>query len=144
MFRDEMRRIQRNILPVIPEGGQMQLQHVQPVIQIFSEPLVSNELVKVPIRCGDDPDVDLDWRVSADAGEFLFLEHTKKFRLCFERKFSYFVQKDGPLLGPFKSPPPLADGPGESPLLVAEEFAVDEGLRDGAAVHLDKRAILAR
>src|SRR5208337_5214224 len=32
----------------------------------------------------------------------------------------------------------LLDGPGEGPLLVTEEFRLDESFRQGAAIHLDK------
>ena len=44
------------------------------------------------------------------------------------------VQEEGAAVGLLEIALPLADGAGEGPFLVAEEFGVDGALRDGSAV----------
>ena len=54
---------------------------------------------------------------------------------------AYFVEEDGAAVGLLKLADALLDCRGESPFLVAEEFAFDEFGRDGGAVHLHEGRI---
>ncbi len=42
-------------------------------------------------------------------------------------------------MGTFEFADPFFQGPGKGPFFVSEEFAFYQGLREGSAVHLDKR-----
>jgi hypothetical protein len=56
---DEVPHEDRNVLPPIAEWGHGDREHAQAVVQVRAEPAVTDGLVKVAVRGGDDPDVDL-------------------------------------------------------------------------------------
>jgi hypothetical protein len=57
---------------------------------------------------------------------------------------SDFVEKDGAAVGQFEFPLARFRGPGEGAFLMAEEFALNEGLGQGAAMDADEGPFAAR
>ncbi len=120
----------------------MERDDVQPVEEVLPESPGSDLLQKIPVRRGDEADVDLDHLLAADAGDLPLLEDAKKLHLHPERHLAHLVEKEAPPVGLAELPllPPV--GAGEGPLLVAEELRFEKGLGDRRAVEPDERAIL--
>src|SRR5713226_8893701 len=72
----------------------------------------------------------------------MILQDTQELGLQFQRYFSHFIQEQSALVGKFHTPDLLRDGSGESPLLVAEEFALQQPGRDGSTIYFNKALIL--
>ncbi len=87
---------------------------------------------------GDDAGVDINGLASADAFDAFFLEETEELDLERERNFADFVQEEGAAAGAFKAAFALGMGAGEGAFFVAEQFAFEEGFRNGAAIDGDE------
>ena len=68
------------------------------------------------------------------------LRHAEQLGLQRRGHVGDFIQEDGAAVGHLEAANALRDRAGERALLVAEEFAFEQGLRDGGAVDLDQRA----
>src|SRR5271166_2500066 len=56
-------------------------------------------------------------------------------------QIAYFIQEDGAAIGQLELAFPSRNSPGESPLFVTEEFALQEIRRDGCAIHFHERTV---
>ncbi len=62
-------------------------------------------------------------------------ENAEQFGLQFEGHFADFIEKKSSAVGFFKAPGAALGGSGKRALFMAEEFAFDQVLRKGGAVH---------
>ena len=81
---------------------------------------------------------------SADPLHLGAVQRAQELGLEVERHLADLVEEERALVGLLEGPLAQPLGAGEGPLLVAEELALHEGLRDGRAVHRDERAVAAR
>src|SRR6202007_1259583 len=95
-------------------------------------PLADRPL-EVAVGGGDDAHVDPDVRRAADALEGALLEEAQQLDLQCRGDLADLVEEDGAAVGRLEQPFALALGVGESAALVAEELALEEGLRQRAA-----------
>ena len=72
----------------------------------------------------------------------MFLEKAQKLDLEGEWNFTYFIQEKRSSHGHFETALALGVGTRERPLLMAEQLAFQERLRDGAAINGDEGAVL--
>ncbi len=115
----------------------------QAVEEVFAEATLADLFGEVPIGGGDDADVDLDGLGATDALHLALLEHAQEFRLQVELELAELVQEHGAAVGHLEDALARGGGAGEGALLVAEEFALDEVLGDGAAVEDHEGAVAA-
>src|SRR5207237_2623841 len=73
---------QRNVLSTILQRGELEARDVQPVVEVLAEALLGDGLEQVLIRRRDDPDIDLDRLVLADASHLALLADAQE--LCLE------------------------------------------------------------
>jgi hypothetical protein len=92
---------------------------------------------------GDDPDVDLHWLLAADPLEGSLLKDSQQAHLRGGGEFAALVEKERAAVGALEPAAALAGGAGEAAALVAEEFGVDQFVRDGAAIDAQERPALA-
>ena len=104
--------------------------------EVLPENPGKNHLLHISVRGRDHPDVHRDGAGAADALDFPALQHPQESDLGLGRQFSDFVQEDAASVGAFETTPLLGDGAREGPPFMAEEFAVHETVRNGAAIHL--------
>ncbi len=121
----------------------MNVDDVEPVVKVFSKPARRNFLFQVPVGGCHHSDVDLETLFTADPFEDLVLQDPEKFHLDGGIDFPDFVQEDGPAVGQLETALFLADGPGETPFFMAEEFTLQKSLGKGRTVGLDERTVPA-
>ena len=56
IFVEKMAGQNADVLPALPKGREIDGHHVDPVIEVFPELPLSDQLFKTPVRGGDDPD----------------------------------------------------------------------------------------
>ena len=96
----------------------------------------------IHIAGADHPHVGAELLDASDAAELLFLEHSEELGLKVKVHLRHLVQEDGSSLGSLeKSRLAALLGAGESPFLITEEFAFQEGLADGRAVDCNEGGI---
>ena len=77
---------------------------------------------------------------AADALEAPLLQHAQQLGLHRRRHVADLVEEERAAVGQLEPARALADGAGERPFLVAEQLALQQGLRQGGAVDGDERA----
>ena len=122
-------------------GGKIDLDDVEAIVEVFAELSLLGEPQQVAIGGGDDADVDLDGLRPADALESAFLEHAQQFGLHGQRDLADLVEKDRAAVRQLEPALALTGRAGERPLLVAEELAFEQRLRQGRAIDGDERGV---
>ena len=111
-------------------------EHVEPVEEISAEALLHDVGFEVPVGRANDPHIDWDRLGASDTLDLSFLDNAQKLRLCVEGQLANLVEEEGSPLGELEPPHPPLQRTSECSLLVAEEFALDQGGRDRSAIDL--------
>ena len=128
----------------LAQRRQIDAQHVQPIEQVGAEAPLLHLLAQRPVGRRDDAHVDLDRLRAADAHELALLEHAQQLHLRRRRNLADLVEKERPRVGQLEAPEPPLGRAGERALLVAEQLALEQRLRQRADVHGDERLVRAR
>ena len=92
---------------------------------------------------GDDADIGLDRRAAADRRIFALLQHAQQPGLRLHRHVADLVEEQRAALGLLEAPGGALGGAGEGAFLMAEQFALDEVVRDRRHVDGDEGPFLA-
>ncbi len=96
---------------------------------------------QVPIRRGDDPDVDVHVAGPANPQNPLVLEHAQDFYLNVEGHLADFIQKNGSAVRQLEfSRSPALPRPGKRAVFIAEQFAFHQIPGQRAAVDRHERS----
>src|SRR5918996_2446030 len=126
----------RDVLLALAERGHVDVDHVQPVVEVLAELPVVNPLGEVAVRRRDHADVDLDRHVRSDPLELALLENAQQLGLRAERHLANLVEEDRPLVRGLEAPLAHRHRAGERALLVAEQLRLEQGLRQRGAADL--------
>ncbi len=125
-------------------AGDAQIHDVEAVEQILAEGAARHALGHVAVGGGDDADVDLDRLGAADAVDLALLDGAQELGLEMERHLGDFVEQQGAAIGLLELADATRHRTGEGALLVAEQLALEQVLRDRGAVDRDERLVGAR
>ena len=92
----------------------------------------------------DHAHVDRDRRVAAHRQDHAVLQDAQQTHLQLRRQLADLVEEDGAAVRAAEEPRAVGDRTGERAAHVTEELALDQVLRDRAAVHDHERAVRAR
>ena len=87
----------------------------------------SYKLVEIPIRRGEDANIDLDGLGAADPLKLAFLQDAQQLRLEVERQLAHLVEEERTMVGEFKTALAALGRTGERAALMTEELAGDAG-----------------
>src|SRR3990172_3611095 len=138
VLADEVLYQKGDVVAALAQGGQRDGNHVQAVVQVLPEGALLHGLLQVPVGGGDDPDVDLDGPGAPHPLDLPLLEGPEDLGLQVQPHGAHLVQKQAPPRGQLELPHLGGDGPGEGPLLVAEELGFQQFRGDGGAVDGDE------
>ncbi|MDT4824412.1 hypothetical protein FQZ97_576590 [compost metagenome] len=141
--RDELVDQQRNVFHTLAQRRHLDGEYVEAVIEVFAEAAGLDHLLEVLVGGGDDAHIDVLRLVAAHALEGALLQHAQQLDLHRQRHVADLVEEQGAAVGQLEAPCPAGDGTGEGTLLVAEEFALQQLRRDGAAVDRYERRFAA-
>ena len=134
---------QEDVASPVAQRRQVDGKDVEAVEEVGAEPSGGEILFEVPVRRGDDPDIDLDHPGGTEGLELLLLEDAQQLDLRRGGELSHLVEEDRPPVRLLEPSAPLVEGAGKGPPFVAEEFAFDQGVRNGRAVDLDEGSLEA-
>src|SRR5882672_667747 len=122
---EEPRGQDRDLFLALPERGNHDLDHVEPVVEVLAELALDHRLLEVTIGGGDHPSVDVDQFVTTDPRELEVLEDVEQLGLETERELGDLVEVDRAGLRELELPclPPMRTG--EGALLVTEELGLE-------------------
>ena len=114
---------------------------VEPVVEVGAEALLLDRLLEIGVRRRDEPHVDLDRRRAADGDDLALLEDAQQLHLDRERRLADLVEEERAAARDLEHAVLVADRAREAPLHVAEELALEQVLRQRAAVDRDERGV---
>src|ERR1019366_1987161 len=109
-------------------------------VQFLSKLPAGNGLLQVPVRGRQDAGVALNLLPASYALEALLMEKAQELHLDRGRQLTDLVQEERASGGGFDVPLALGVSTREGALFVAEQFALEQVLRDRVAVDGDERA----
>ena len=130
----EVVREQRQVVQPFPQRRNRQGDDLQPVVEIFPERALRDRLLQVAVRRREQPEVHVDVAAAADPHDLPLLKHAQQLHLEFRNQLADLVQEQGPAGGELQLADLAPDGSGEGPLLVAEQLALQDLVRDRAAI----------
>src|SRR4030065_572490 len=116
----KMVRQRKYVPPPRPQGGKMDGDAVDPVIEVFPESSPIGRLLQVAVGGADEADVRGERLHPAHPLERAVLQDPKEFRLHGEGDVPDLVQEESPPVRQLETPRLREDGPGERPLFVPQ------------------------
>ncbi len=101
---DKMQREKRDIFFPFPQGRQVDPDHVEPVVQIFTESPLSHPFFEILVGGGDDANIQVFHIGAAHALKLSLLEKSQDLCLGIELQVPDLVQKKGSLVRQFEFP----------------------------------------
>ena len=133
MFRQE-----REILFPLAQGGKMDGNDCEPVVEILAEPAFPDAGRQILVGGSDQPDIQGEALVASHRAHGSVLDRSEQFGLEFRCHVADLVEKQRTAIGFPKLAPPASHRPGEGPFHMPEEFALEESRRHGGAVDRDE------
>src|SRR5262245_17461560 len=123
---DDVPNQSRNVLAPLPERGNADREHIEPVQQIGSKLSGGSHLLEVAIGGGNQPEVDLAGLRRSQTLELPFLKHAQQLSLQLKRKIADFIEEKRPAVGDLETAMTWIHGARERTALVAEQLALDQ------------------
>ena len=136
-------RQERDVLAPLAQRRQRHREDVEPVEEVLAEPPGRHLGLEVAVGGGDDADVHRQRHVLADPADLLLLQDPVELDLHRQRQVADLVEEDGAAVGLLEEAALQAGRAGEGAAGVAEELALHELGRQGAAVDRHEAAVLA-
>ena len=132
---EEVLREIRDVVLALAQGRQEDVDDVQPVVEILTEPALVHHVPKIAVGRGDDPHVDLDRFHSAETHELALLHHAQQLGLRVRRDVPDLIEEDAPLVREIAQALLRVNGTGERALHMTKQGRLEEVGRQVAGVH---------
>src|SRR2546430_945489 len=139
----EMRQQKGHIFATLAQRRNLEVNHVQAVIQVFAEAALANKRKQVDVGSGHDAHVDFKLLGAPQTHEFALLDHAQKLGLRFGADGGDFIEENGALIGDFKKALFRSNGAGESALHMAEKLGLQEIHGDRSRIYGHKGFVRA-
>jgi hypothetical protein len=123
---EEVGRQQPDVLPALAQGRQLDLDHVEPVVEVVAEAPGLGLGQQVAVGGGDHPDVHDPQVVVAQAPQLAALQGAQELHLGGGRHVADLVEEERAAIGALDQALAVAGGPGEGPAHGTEQLALDE------------------
>ena len=82
-----------NVFRPLPEGGQLNGNDVQPIVQILAKLVFFHQGFRIAVGGGDDPHINRNRFAAAHFIDFMFLQNAQEFGLQGQAQFRHLVQQ---------------------------------------------------
>ena len=127
-------REQRGVTLAVAQGRNLDDDLGQSIVKVFAEVAGLDLRLEITVRGADDAHIHRDFLATADALDLALLEETQQLGLQRHRQVADLVEEQGAAVRGFDLAECLLHGTGESPLLVAEQLALEQGIGDRRTV----------
>ena len=131
----EVLRQQHDVLATRPQRRQRDDVEGEPVEQVAAELAVGREAREILVGRRDQPHVGAQRAAAAEAFELAVLDHAQDLLLHEYGRRRELVEEQGAAVGALEAALVGARRARERPGLVAEQLALEQGIRDRGAVH---------
>jgi hypothetical protein len=131
------------VLAAVAQRGEDHLEAGEARVEVLAEAVVGDARRDVLVGRGDDADVDLEGVAGTDRADLAVLEDAEEGDLRFFGELGDLVEEERAAVGAPDQALALLVGAGERAAAMAEQLALDEVAREGAAVDRDECAAAA-
>src|SRR5690606_7499478 len=121
----------------------MHLHHRDSVVEVFAKGTVVDAFSEGTIRRSNNAHINLAALIAADAAHFAAFKHTQEARLERGRKLPNFVQEKRASMSFLEETASIGHRPRKRAPRVAKELALNQILRNGAAINHHERPLRA-
>ena len=125
---EEVARQLRDVIAAGPQRRQIDRDHVESVVEVFTKPLAGNFIEQLAVAGGDHAGVDANRLGVTHPFKLPLLEHPQKFDLQLGRGGVDFVEEDRAGVSGFKASSPVGHRAGKRAADMAEELALQQAL----------------
>ncbi|MNO74466.1 hypothetical protein D3C76_654660 [compost metagenome] len=130
---------QRHVVHVLPQGGNQQQALAEPVVEVGPKLPLLHVAAEGLMGGGDEAKIGVVLLLCPEGPVAAGFQHPQQLGLHGGGHVPHLVQEQGAPIGLGHQPRLVGQRPGEGPLLVTEQLALDEVLRDGGAVDGNER-----
>ena len=134
-------REELDVIAAISQRSEIDLEHLQPVVQVGAQLPFVDRLLDVAVARGQDAHIDLNRLFGSNASQRVRLEHAQQLDLQLDRHLGDFVEEERAARGLLELALVSAFRAGEAPALVTEQLAFHERWRDRTAIHRHPGAV---
>ena len=121
----------------------MDIEHIEPVIEIAAQLARSNRIVRNFVRSGKYAHIYGRFHFTSQAAELVVFENTQQLRLCAHWHLADFIEQQRAPFGQFEASSAPLQSSCEGALFVAKDLAFNQRLRNRCAVDGDERPVAA-
>src|SRR5690606_33384568 len=125
----------------LPQRWKLNRYNIQPVKQVFPEQSFFHHLVKIHIGGCNHTDIDLHGFLGADHIKLLFLQHAQQLGLHSKARVADLVEENRAPVCSLEEARPRFSCARKRAAYVSKEFALQQRIRDTAAIDRDKRRL---
>src|SRR6185312_10855550 len=129
---------QRQIFQPFRQRRQVNVEDIQPIKKILSQPALTNCFGQIAIACRENTDVQGNLSSAPNATQSALLDHSQQLSLHGRLHLRYFVEQQGAALRGLEAALAAALSAGESAALMSEQFALDQRFWYGRAIDSKK------
>src|SRR5258705_349544 len=137
-LREEVVAEERNVLAALAYRRHAQGDRVDAEVEILAQLTLSQRGLEIDVGRADETEVHVHEPVAADGTVFALLQHAQQLGLQVWGHLANLVEQERAALGHLEEAHLVGVRPRERALLVAEQLALDQVLRDRRAVDLDE------
>ena len=134
----------RDFLAPLAQRRDPDLDHVEPVVEVFAELVRAHRGFEVAVRRCDEPHIGPNDFLAADARELAVLQDVEQLGLQTQRHFTDLVEQQRSAVGRLELAGFLPIRAGERAFLVTEELGLEQLARQCRAIDLQKLLLRAR
>ena len=132
-------------IAALAQGGQHQRQAIDPVVEVGAESAGFHFGLQVSMRRANQREVHRNRLAAAERRYLPLLQYAQQACLHRQRHVTDFIEEQCAAVGLADATGrSLAAGAGKRAGDIAEEFGLDQGFRQGGAIHRDEWLVLAR
>ena len=134
---------ERDIVPPVPKGREVDGDHAQPVVEVLPERAARDHPLQALVGGRDHADIHPDIPRRADGLHLPLLKDPQEARLDRGARGADLVKEDRAAVGRLEEAVLAGDRPGEGAFLVPEELGLQQRLGDRPAAHRHERLAAA-
>ncbi|OPZ77232.1 MAG: hypothetical protein BWY77_01740 [bacterium ADurb.Bin431] len=123
---------QGDVLAAFAQGGNRQPDDLQAVKEILPQPLLLDQHIWIAVGGADDANIDLALLDAPQPAHLVVLQYPQQLVLQVKAHLRHLVKKERPLVSGLEKPGLVDVGPGEGPLDMAEQLALEQIVGQGA------------
>src|SRR5271156_2763363 len=143
-FRNQKLHQVGDVLLVFPQGRHVDVEHIQPVIEIAAQLTRGNGIVGNFVGGRQHAHINRRFHFASQAAQLMVFEYAQQLGLRGYRHLADFVEQYSAPFSQFEASGTALQGSGKCTLFMSEDFALDQCFRNRGAVYGHEGTLAAR